>query len=93
MNPDASIFLIFVRQAGDEDFEHLFAPLIDCHDFASESRQLSQFFLDILQPLVALAVRHLIQGAIALLPPILLILLMNPGNFRPQTHNLVLKHS
>ncbi len=71
----------------------LFAPLVDGHDFASQRRQLSQLFLDILQPFMPLSVRHLVQGAIALLPAVLLILLVNLRDFRSQAHDLVLKNS
>ncbi len=70
-----------------------FSSLIDRHNRPSQRRQLTQFFLDILQPFVPLSVRDLVHGAIALLPPILFILLLNLGDFRPQTHDLVLKNS
>ena len=48
----------------------LFSSLVDRYDRPSQRRQLSQFFLDILQPLMPLPVRYLIHGPIALLTPI-----------------------
>jgi hypothetical protein len=70
-----------------------FAPLAYGYDGASQGCEASEFLLDILQAFVALAVRDLIHRAAALLPPVLLILLVNFGDFRPQTHDLILENS
>jgi len=61
----------------------LFSSLIDGYYRPAERCQLPQFLLDILKAFMPLSVRNLVQRATALLAPILLILLVNLGNFRP----------
>jgi hypothetical protein len=46
-----------------------------------------------LKAFVALAMGDLVYCSTALLTPILFILLVNFGDFRPQTHDLVLENS
>ena len=46
-----------------------------------------------LQAFVALPVGYLVHSSAALLTPVLLILFVNFGDFRPQTHDLVLENS
>lgn len=61
----------------------LFSSLIYRHDGPSQRRQLTQFLLDILEPFMSLPVRNLVQRSIALLTSILLVQLVNLGNFCP----------
>ena len=70
-----------------------FPSLVDGYYRASQRCELAEFFLDILQAFVALAVRDLVYGATSLLTPILFILLVNFGDFRPQAHDLILENS
>ncbi|MBI3474442.1 MAG: hypothetical protein HY010_01825 [Acidobacteria bacterium] len=59
-----------------------FASLVKRHNRPTQGRELAQFLLDILQPFMALAVRDLLHSTATLLAPILLILLVNFGDFR-----------
>ena len=61
----------------------LFPSLIDGYHRPAERSQLPQFLLDILKPFMPLSMRNLVERATALLAPILFILLVNLGNFRP----------
>jgi len=70
-----------------------FTPLVYRHHGPSQRCQLAQFLLDILEPFVPLTMGYLVHGAIALLTPVLLILLVNFGDFRSKTHDLVLENS
>ena len=60
-----------------------FSSLVYRYDGTSQRRELAKFFLNILKALVTLSVSNLVHGTTALLPPILFILLVNLGNFRP----------
>ena len=74
---------------GSRLFDHLqtgtvlFPSLIDGYYRPAERSQLPQFLLDILKPFMPLSMRNLVERATALLAPILFILLVNLGNFRP----------
>lgn len=60
-----------------------FTPGVQRHDVPSQGRKLAQFLLDILEPLMPLSVGDLFHSSTALLAPILLILFVNFGDFRP----------
>ena len=70
-----------------------FPPLVYRDNRTSQGRQTAEFLLNILKAFVALPVGYLVHGPAALLAPVLLILLVNFGDFRPQTHDLVLENS
>ena len=70
-----------------------FASRAQRDDRASQGGKAAQFFLNVLQSFMALAMRHLVHGAATLLAPILLILLVNLGNLCPQAHDFILKNS
>ncbi len=71
----------------------LFSSLIYRNNGPAKGRQLAQFLLDILEPFMPLPVRNLVHGSTALLTPILLVQLVNFGDFCPQTHDLFLENS
>lgn len=67
----------------------LFFPLFDRQNLAAKVRELQKFLLNFLQPFLPLPVRDLGLGRMSAPKPVLLIQLLNLGNLRPQTPDLI----
>ncbi len=68
-----------------------FSSLINRHHRPPQRRQPAQLFLDVLEPLMSLAVRYLVRGAIARLPSVLLVLFVDFRDLSPQAPNFSLE--